>query len=180
MLNVLLAVLIGGAVGATIGASRSCETGACPLTSNPYSGALYGGVLGFLVVSMFTGTAGSAGPSKTEETTMSTAANSAVLEVSSRDEFKKSVLEADGPVLVDLWAPWCAPCRAQLPIVEQVASQAGDRARVVKVNVDEASEIAQDLRVSSIPTLLLFNNGVEVKRFVGVQSAASLMDALGI
>lgn len=177
MLQVVLAVLIGGAVGATVGASRSCETGACPLTSNPYTGALYGGVMGFLVASMFTG---SVRAKQTEDSVMATAANSAVVEVSSREEFKKEVLEAQGPVLVDLWAAWCAPCQAQLPIVERVASQAGNRARVVKVNVDETGDVAQDLRVSSIPTLVLFNNGVEMKRFVGVQSAASLMDALGI
>jgi thioredoxin 1 len=111
---------------------------------------------------------------------MATTTNSPLLQVATPEDFNKVVLESELPVLVDLWAPWCAPCRAQLPIIEQIANQAGDKARVVKINVDEAPEIAQHLHVSSIPTLLLFKNGQLVKRFVGVQSAATVVSALGI
>jgi thioredoxin 1 len=67
-----------------------------------------------------------------------------------------------------------------MPIVEQVASKAGDKAHVVKVNVDEASDIAENLGVSSIPTLVIFRNRKQEKRFVGVQSADTLSRALGL
>lgn len=103
-----------------------------------------------------------------------------LITITSADEFKSQVLHSPVPVLVDFWATWCAPCRAQLPIIEQVAAQAGTRARVAKVNVDELPELAAAFRVASIPTLLLFEHGRETKRFVGVQSASVLQSALGV
>jgi len=111
---------------------------------------------------------------------MAATTSSLVTEIKNNDEFKQQVLNAPVPVLVDLWASWCGPCRAQMPIVEQVADKAGDKARVVKVNVDEASDIAESLGVSSIPTLVVFKGGKEEKRFVGVQSADTLSRALGL
>ncbi len=111
---------------------------------------------------------------------MAVHANSSLISITSAEDFKNQVLQSPVPVLVDFWATWCAPCRAQLPIVEQVAAHAGDRARVAKVNVDELPELASAFRVASIPTLLLFERGAEVKRFVGVQSGAVLESALGL
>ncbi len=100
--------------------------------------------------------------------------------ISSSADFKEQVLNSEAPVLVDMWATWCGPCRAQMPIVEQVANQAGDKARVVKVNVDEVSDVAADLGVTSIPTLIIFKGGKEPRRFVGLQSASVLSSALGV
>lgn len=111
---------------------------------------------------------------------MATATGSLLSEVSSREEFQQQVLEAKVPVLVDFWAVWCSPCRAQLPIVEQLAVQAGERARVVKVNVDDTPELAVQYQVSSIPTLLVFEQGQLKERLVGVQSARTLAAALGL
>ena len=84
----------------------------------------------------------------------------------------------DRPVLVDFWAQWCGPCKAQSPILDQVAAAQGDRAVIAKLDVDEASEIAESHGVRSIPTLLVFRHGREVARLVGLQSAASLNNAL--
>ena len=106
--------------------------------------------------------------------------NSAILEANTDAEFDQHVLKSNVITLVDLWAPWCGPCRMQLPVIEQVAEKAGDRARVVKVNVDEAGSVAQQLNVNSIPTLIIFKDGKEVNRLVGVQSAATLTRALGL
>jgi thioredoxin 1 len=111
---------------------------------------------------------------------MNAVGQDSVLQISSQSHFKEQVLEAQVPVLVDMWATWCGPCRAQLPIVAQVATQAGDKARVVKVNVDELSDVATDLGVSSIPTLIVFQGGKETRRFVGLQSADTLSSALGL
>ncbi len=84
----------------------------------------------------------------------------------------------DGVTLVDFWAPWCGPCRMQVPVLEQVASRLNSRARVAKVNVDNCPELAGRFEIASIPTLLLFKEGQLIRRFVGLQSAPVLSAAL--
>jgi thioredoxin 1 len=83
-----------------------------------------------------------------------------------------------GLTLVDFWAPWCGPCRMQTPVLEQLANRLGNRARIAKVNVDEAPELAGRFQITSIPTLLLFKDGRLVRQFVGLQSAKALVAAL--
>lgn len=78
------------------------------------------------------------------------------------------------PVLVDVWAPWCGPCRMVSPVVEQLARERAGRLKVVKVNADEAPGTAARLRVSGIPTLLVFSGGAEQGRMVGAQPAPSI------
>ena len=85
---------------------------------------------------------------------------------------------AEGVVLVDLWAPWCAPCAMQGPIVEKVAEAVGEKAKIAKLNVDEGQAIAARLDISAIPTLLLLKDGVEVKRFVGLRDKAVLIESI--
>lgn len=162
-----------------MGAKGSCETGACPLTSNPYIGAVYGAIMGYLLVAVFLGPTMTK-QSSTEDSAMATATSSAVTPITTKQQFQEQVLDADVPVLVDLWAAWCGPCRAQMPIVEALAERVGDKARVVKVDIDQAGEVAEELNVSSIPTLIVFQKGKEAKRFVGTQSADTLGRALGV
>ena len=83
------------------------------------------------------------------------------------NNFEKEVLLSDVPVLVDFWAEWCGPCRMLSPIVEQVAESA-DGFKVAKVNVDYEDELAMRFSISSIPCLIVFKGGKEVKRSVGV------------
>jgi thioredoxin 1 len=83
-----------------------------------------------------------------------------------------------GVALVDFWATWCGPCRQQLPILEAVAARLGGGAVIAKVNVDEWPSIAGHYGVQSIPTLLLFKDGREVERFVGLQSEVTLLTAV--
>ena len=92
--------------------------------------------------------------------------------------FEAEVLQADLPVLVDFWAPWCPPCRTQGPIVDRVAGEIGGKAKVAKLNVDDARETAQAFKVSGIPTLVLMKDGKEVKRFTGVTQADVLVKAI--
>jgi thioredoxin 1 len=92
--------------------------------------------------------------------------------------FSTEVLQSDVPVLVDFWAPWCGPCRVMSPIVEDLAAQLGDRARIVKVNVDEARTTAAEFGVSSIPSFAVIQSGQVVQRFSGVVSKTRLLQAL--
>ena len=83
-----------------------------------------------------------------------------------------------GPILVDFGAPWCAPCHLQGPIIHQVSVQFKGKASIVEVNIDESRELASHMGIRSIPTLILFSNGREVQRFIGLQSEATLSEAL--
>ena len=80
--------------------------------------------------------------------------------------FQAEVIEADGPVLVDFWAPWCGPCRVVGPILEEIAAERSDLT-IVKLNTDENPQIAGSLGILSIPTMILFRNGAETKRITG-------------
>lgn len=98
-----------------------------------------------------------------------------VMEVNSK-EFKKVVSE--GVTLVDFWAPWCGPCRMQGPILEELAGGIKGKAKIAKVNVDEAGDVAEQFGVQAIPTLILFKDGKEARRLIGVQSKKTLIDTI--
>lgn len=88
--------------------------------------------------------------------------------------FEKEVLGSGKPVLVDFWADWCAPCRMLAPTVDAVAEQYVETASVVKVNVDESPSTAQRYGIKGIPTLILFSQGKEVERIVGLTGKESI------
>ncbi|HUR84076.1 MAG TPA: thioredoxin [Solirubrobacteraceae bacterium] len=91
--------------------------------------------------------------------------------------FQAEVIESETPILVDFWAPWCAPCRAIAPLLEQIAGERDD-VRIVKLNVDENQETAAAYGILSIPTLILFNNGAEAKRLRPTRSKSQLEEQL--
>ena len=92
--------------------------------------------------------------------------------------FQSDVLESDGPVLVDFWAPWCGPCRAIAPLIEELAGQYDGKAKIGKVNVDENPETAQKYEVMNIPTLILFKDGQIAERFMGLVAKSKLESAI--
>lgn len=93
--------------------------------------------------------------------------------------FEQEVLKSDKPVLVDFWAAWCGPCQMMGPIIEELAEEVKDKYKVGKLNVDENRETASKYGIMSIPTLIIFKDGKEVRQFVGVQSKENLEEELG-
>ena len=92
----------------------------------------------------------------------------------SDSSFESDVLKSDRPVLVDFWAPWCAPCRMLAPTVEAVAEKYSTNATVVKLNVDDNPQVSQRFGIKGIPTLILFKNGKEEERVVGATSKEAI------
>lgn len=90
-----------------------------------------------------------------------------------------NVIKSDQPVLVDFWAAWCGPCRMLGPTIDQLAEDYEGKAKVCKLNVDEEGEIAQRFKIMSIPTVMVFKNGLAVDKVVGVrgkQDYATILD----
>ncbi|MBU8869947.1 MAG: thioredoxin [Gemmatimonadales bacterium] len=92
--------------------------------------------------------------------------------------FESEVVGSDVPVLVDFWAPWCGPCKMIGPIVEELASEFGDKVKIGKVNVDNDQELAGKFGIRGIPTVMLFKGGEVLNSFVGLRSKEDLAGAL--
>lgn len=96
-----------------------------------------------------------------------------------KDNFAQEVLHADQPVLVDFWAPWCGPCMALAPTIDEIAGEQS-AVKVGKVNVDDEPELARQYRIMSIPTLMVFKNGEPVRREVGGKSKEEILGMMGL
>ena len=94
--------------------------------------------------------------------------SSPILGTATDDNFESEVLKSDKPVLVDFWAPWCGPCKALGPLVEELAAQLKDSVKVVKLNVDDSQKTAIKYGVRSIPTLILFKEGKALDTLIGL------------
>lgn len=95
----------------------------------------------------------------------------------SDNQFQSEVLDADGAVLVDFWAPWCGPCKAVAPALEAI-DQERDDVRIVKLNIDENQETAARFGVMSIPTMIVFQDGAIVGQVIGAQPKENINQAL--
>jgi thioredoxin 1 len=95
-----------------------------------------------------------------------------------KESFSKVISSENKTVLIDFWAPWCGPCKALTPILEEIASEKSEVVGVYKVNVDENTDLAQEHGVQSIPTLLLYKNGSLSETIVGLKSKDELIQLI--
>jgi thioredoxin 1 len=160
--RIILGILIGGGIGGLMGYFGKCTTGACPLTANPFRGALFGALLGFLFVSLLTDY--SAGKEGKEKNTM-------VINVGNKETFEK-VKNSKGLFVVDFYAEWCRPCKLLSPILERVAEKYQGKAAFYKVDVSQFGDLAEENSVEATPTVLVFKDGKEVERLVGLRPEA--------
>ena len=102
----------------------------------------------------------------------------AQLEVLTDTTFDETVGASDVPVVVDFWAEWCGPCRMVAPVLEQIAVEHAGKLRMAKVNVDDAPSVARRYDIMSIPTLIVFKDGVAKKRIVGAKGKGQMVELL--
>ncbi len=98
------------------------------------------------------------------------------LKITSKN-FEEEVLKAEGPVIIDFYADWCGPCKMMSPIIDNIAEEVNN-AKVGKINVDEAQDLAAMYNVMSIPTIIIFKDGKPYKKFVGVTSKENILNEL--
>ena len=182
ILRIVIGLMVGVALGALVGRTQSCQTGACPLTANPRRGAIWGGLLGLMFALSLPGTPPtSSGDGKTASARGGgvAAAQSAIVQVGSMEQFKHDVLGRPGKTVVDFYATWCGPCKLYSPILDKLAYEKLPEVNFTKVDVDQAQDIARQYGIEAMPTTIIFEGGKEVRRFLGVQSEAALKQALG-
>ena len=166
-MSLMINVLIGGGLGALLGYFGKCSSGACPLTTNPWRGSIYGALLGGL----FYYVSGGSTPTAMNEST-------ANVKRIGENQFDAEVIRSPSPVVVDFYATWCGPCKILSPRLDQLAGSFTNGIKFVKINVDEAPALSQRYDIQGIPTLLFFKNGRIVDHIVGLPATDDLKSRL--
>ena len=160
IIRLLAGILIGAGIGAVIGHFGKCSSGGCPLTANPFRGAIYGAVMGTLFSLSSVGT-----PTPTSGT--------GVIHITTEEEFNQHVLQTNMPCLVDFYSDHCPPCRQLAPTIDTLAETYKGRAVICKINVDTATNLSIPYGIDAVPTVLFFIGGEEVQRELGLQSQST-------
>jgi len=175
LLKILLGVVIGATAGALLGSTRSCETGGCPLTANPYRGAAVGGFLGLmLALSFLQGRAASSAGVSEGQT------SPALITIESDEQWKQAQPHLPDKALVVFHAQWCGACKRFAPTVNALAGKIKGQASVYYVDVDTAPGAGQAYGVQYLPTTVALLKGKEPKSFVGIVSESELLAALDV
>jgi thioredoxin 1 len=188
-IQLVVGLLLGGSLGAVLGYFGKCATGTCPLTANPWRGAVVGAVIG----SMFAFSGGAArssvpavassaseavGSAPVGQDSVATSGPAMPVHIGSAEAFDRIIQNANQPVLVDFYADWCGPCRMLAPTIEKLAGEYQGRVLVVKVNVDDLAAVAGRYGIQGIPAVLVFDKGKEVQRLVGLRSVGEYAQVL--
>ena len=183
-LRLILGIAVGMALGALVGHFGKCSSGACPLTANPFRGAIYGGILGAVFAFSLAGSGRpkvNAAPSEsmTPRGGPGKAAQvDAVVHISTPADFDRYVLNALEPCLADFYSDSCGPCRMLAPTMKQLAAKYDGRAVVCKVSLDSAPGLAAPYKIRGIPAVLFFDGGKEVHRLIGLRRQVDYEDVL--
>ena len=168
MTKLMISVLIGGGLGALLGYFGKCSSGTCPLTANPWRGAIYGAVLGCLFYYVSGGSTSAAAMNK----------STANVKLIKEGEFDAEVVQSSLPVVVDFYATWCGPCKLLAPMLDELAGPLTSKIKFVKINVDEAPSLSQRFGIQAIPTLIFFKNGKVADKLIGLPSKDTLKTRL--
>ena len=166
--NLLIGVTIGAVAGGLIGSLRTCTDGGCPLTANPKRGAIWGAILGLVAV-LATAQAGTPATSATNppQTT-------AVTQLVSTEDWQHNVLDRPGRSVVYFHAEWCSACKAFSPALEGFADEHSPAVRFYEVDVDKEPKLANECKIEYLPTVIVFGNGKETARHVGLATGDEL------
>ncbi len=181
MLTPLIITLLGAVLGALLGSTRQCRTGACPLTASPVRGALcgafLGGIIGFAPLLRRSDPGAGGDPMKLAPK-RSVPPSPNIVRVSDAGAFEEQVEKASGVVMVEFYADWCGVCRALAPTINEVADLLVGKVRVVQANTDDLPEIAKKYKVESIPDLRVFVDGTERARVTAADRASAYVEEL--
>lgn len=163
--RILVIIAIGAALGALLGSTRTCADGGCPLTANWKRGMLWGAALGLAFALTLTPNAGcTEQPAPTEVA----GEDSPVVLLSSIGDFQSKVIDHQGKVVVYFMSDWCGACKTYAPIFKRVAERFAGKVPFIKIDAQAAEELSRTYNIEYLPTTLIFENGKETKRLVGV------------
>lgn len=145
----LIGLAVGLAVGGVVGRLTKCRTGACGISRGPFTGALFGGLIGAMIA--FAAGGGTS--------TTSASDNLDVPSIATVEEFDAKVLKASTPVFVDFFATWCGPCHMLEPTIASLEADYHGRVAFLRVDVDAASEVAGAQGITAMPTIIVFRGG---------------------
>jgi len=167
-MELLAIVSVGAVVGALLGSKRSCKDGGCPLTANPRRGALWGA---FLALSLALTQGLGCGGEYSESTS--------VTDLSSASQFEELVSQEDGTAVVAFYSPSCSACQQYKPEFNAMAQTHSDDATFAAVDATRLKDVAQTHNVNRVPTTLIFHNGTEGDRFLGIMPEDRMAKVLG-
>lgn len=165
-LKVLIGGIIGLVAGGVLGYFGKCSSGSCPLTANPYRGAMFGALIGVLFAFSMTQGCGSKEQQSDDVPHLATTA-----------EFDEKVLKSSRPVLVDFYSDGCPPCRRLAPTISKLKDEYEGKADVFKVNVKEVSELANRYGITGVPTVMLFNKD-KILKWIGPEDESVYRGAI--
>ena len=168
VMKLFIGVLVGAGIGAVMGYFGQCSSGTCPLTANPFRGAIYGSVMGLLFALTSSGTAREA-PAASTPAEEQPEPGEGVVHITTAEEFSRYVIHATMPCLADFYSDHCPPCRQLAPTIGKLAEKYRGRAVVCKVSTDAAPQLARSHGIRGIPAVLFFDGSKEMGRLVGLQ-----------